>query len=821
MVVRPPHRSPIDIQKYRSATQAADRGRRAALYDIYDDLLIDTTLSSAIEKRIMAITNSEITFTRNGEVVEEMVNLIDTIEFEHILQQIMWSKFYGKTVGELEFTPKLKINNIKRQHLNTERKEILIQLSDQSGVSYVDDDFLLNIGDDNDLGLMLKTAPYAIFKRNGWGDFAQYVELFGIDTLVGLYDPEDENGRKEMEEAFRQRGSAGSITMSKNGDIKTIGTKSSGTVDIHDRFLERCDEAILIALLGQTMTTKNGSSYSQSKTHGETEDDINKADRRFVQRILNSELLPRMEKRGYNVAGGSFSFVEKGEALSKTQQLAIAKTVHHITDNVDEDYWFDNFGIPKGKKKKKKEPKEEPKPTEEKGKKEDLNSDISLFKRFLNFFVKAPTTLGANYKAKLNGNITDGISENDLFIKALEDIFDGNKDLVNKFLFKLHNDSLQNAVTVAWDEAGEEWVSENNRFEEKFRQKVAVFAGFKAHCQGGEIIQQLIDKNGNPRSFKDYKKAAQEITECYHTDWLRTEQNTVIKSARAAVNFRNYLKTEHLYPNLEYLESSSANKRHSHLEYVGTILPIRHEWWKTHMPPGDWNCNCGVRPTDKKATNVPGEELVNPVFANNPGETAEFVVINETSFFKHTDKELRTYIENETTRFFQQLEENKKIYEELKKDKDYINVCLDKTSGGVKASHLLHNFNHDTAREELKVQDILHKEGNSVILDKELPAKNEKIIDGIKIPDGTFNGYMMDISTIKGAGKNAIKRALHHTEKKGAEVAILYFKEKSFFSEELLNTGIAKFYGISKYQFKEIIYIVEDKPYFYKIESRP
>lgn len=652
MVVRPPHRSPIDLQKYRSATQAADRGRRAALYDIYDDLLIDIILSDAIDKRIMAITNSEITFTRNGEVVEEIVDLIDTIEFEQILQQIMWSKFYGKTVGELEFTPKLKINNIKRQHLNTERKEILIQLSDQSGISYVDDDFLLNIGDDNDLGLMLKTAPYAIFKRNGWGDFAQYVELFGIDTLVGLYDPEDENGRKEMEEAFRQRGSAGSVTMSKNSDIKTIGTESSGTVDIHDRFLERCDEALLIAVLGQTMTTKNGSSYSQGKIHKETEDDIKKADRRFIQRILNSELRPRMEKRGYNVAGGSFSFVNKGETLNKTQQLAIAKTVHHITDNVDEDYWFDNFGIPKGKEKKKKEPKEEPKPTEKKDKKEDLNSDISLFKRFLNFFVKAPTTLGANYKAKLNGNITDGISENDLFIKALEEIFDGNKDLVNKFLFKLHNDRLQSAVSVAWNEAGEQWVNDNKQFAEEFRYNVAVFAGFKAHCQDSEIMRQLIDENGNPRSFKDYKKAAMEVAEHYHTDWLRTEQNTVIKSARAAVNFRNYLKTEHLYPNLEYIESTSVNKRYSHLEYVGTILPIRHVWWKTHLPPGDWNCDCSVRPTDKKATNVPGEELVSAVFANNPGETAEFVKVNETAFYKKAAKEVRSAIVTDADKLY-------------------------------------------------------------------------------------------------------------------------------------------------------------------------
>jgi len=98
------------------------------------------------------------------------------------------------------------------------------------------------------------------------------------------------------------------------------------------------------------------------------------------------------------------------------------------------------------------------------------------------------------------------------------------------------------------------------------------------------------------------------------------------------------------HPNLEYIETTAAHARVSHLDYVGTILPIRHKWWDKHMPPSDWNCACSVRPTDKEVTAVPGEEYVPPVFQNNPGKTAEFVKIKETAYYKDADKELRKEI---------------------------------------------------------------------------------------------------------------------------------------------------------------------------------
>ncbi len=409
LIIKPPVRNSLGIEKWKSAMQQADRGRRANLIELYDNLLIDTVLSMAIDKRVIAITNSDIVFQKEGKEIEEMMDLIDTPEFEELLKECMLTKFYGKNIIELSFTEGFKVTVIDRRHLNTENKHILTNQYDMFGVSYDEpNDFILNLGKDNDLGIFLKTAPHAIFKRNGGADYAQFCELFGIPMLVGLYDPEDDSGRQEMESAFQNRGSGGSVVMSKNSEIKSIGEKAPGNVDIHDRFLKHCDEQILIGVLGQTMTTKDGSSYSQGKVHADVEDEINKADRRYVQRILNRELLPRLAKRGYPVEGGWFSFPEKEKALTKKEQLEIAIEVDDRTEEgIDTDYWFENFGLPKGNRKNKEstpeenvieedintETSEENKKTLQKANKKTLSSkkvNFGFLRRVVDFFQQAP-----------------------------------------------------------------------------------------------------------------------------------------------------------------------------------------------------------------------------------------------------------------------------------------------------------------------------------------------------------------------------------------------------------------------------------------------
>ena len=84
---RPPARTPQDISKWRNAIRSADYGRVWQLVELFDDLLLDPVLSNAVEKRIMAITNAEIVFSKGNKNVPQIDDLIDTPEFEELLRE--------------------------------------------------------------------------------------------------------------------------------------------------------------------------------------------------------------------------------------------------------------------------------------------------------------------------------------------------------------------------------------------------------------------------------------------------------------------------------------------------------------------------------------------------------------------------------------------------------------------------------------------------------------------------------------------------------------------------------------------------------------
>lgn len=399
MVVQPPKRDSMDISNHISSVKSADKGKRAKLYDIYENIIKDPVIGDAIRKRIRNVTNGGLKFLSDNKEVDEMTDLIKSPFFRIMIREILLTRFFGKTVLELDFTEGLKVTKIARKNLDTAKKVILKDLSDETGWSYENDDFLLNVGEDDDLGLLMESAPFAIFKRNGGSDYAEFCELWGIDILAALYDPEDENGREEMEATIEKRGAGGSIVASKNSDIRSISSTSGGAV--HDRFLEWLDEQILIGLIGQTMTAKDGSSLAQGKVHAEVEDDINVDDREYIIEVLNHQFLPRITKRGYPVGEKGWFLYAQKDNLSLKEKMEVAEKVDANTeDGVDEDWWFEASGLPRSKKKKgesaeetdEEEQTQEPGPQEKKKatKTKVQAKELSMFQKLKDFFDHAP-----------------------------------------------------------------------------------------------------------------------------------------------------------------------------------------------------------------------------------------------------------------------------------------------------------------------------------------------------------------------------------------------------------------------------------------------
>ena len=157
-----------------------------------------------------------------------------------------------------------------------------------------------------------------------------------------------------------------------------------------------------------------------------------------------------------------------------------------------------------------------------------------------------------------------------------------------------------------------------------------------------------------------------------------------------------------------------------------------------------------------------------------------------------------------------EIERRRAIYQSLLADTNYQNIRFNPQNGGLMATHIDHCFNITNGQYEKEVQKIAFEEGHSVILTSEKGKQ-----DGQKYVDGLWDGMTFEVGTSLGVGKNNIKGILKHCQSKNAEIAVIYFPDKNLFSMERLIKGILQYTLQTDYCFAHIIYIVEEKCYYY------
>jgi hypothetical protein len=344
ILVRPLWRLKYDIGKWREAIKLSDLDRRQMLYRLYDDMLLDGVLSRSIEKRGEAITNSELVFAdKNGKAVDEITKIIDTAQFEDMLYEIYLTKAWGTTALEFDFSNGFNFFSIPRRNIRPKTKEIALDENDEFGIPVANDENIIFFGKDNDMGFLMKASQYVIYKRGGFGDWAQYVELFGMPQRIGKYNTTDTASRDALIQALKQAGSAPYVVVPKDTDLETVLNKGQGNSTLYDDFRKACNEELTITILGNTLTTTQGSVGSQAlgTVHEDVEEAVHKSDRRFVQRMLNSKILPLLQKRGFPVAGGKFQFPQEEEELEVSDYVELSTIMP-----VPVSFLQDRFNIP-------------------------------------------------------------------------------------------------------------------------------------------------------------------------------------------------------------------------------------------------------------------------------------------------------------------------------------------------------------------------------------------------------------------------------------------------------------------------------------------
>lgn len=350
-------RTPKDIAKWQTALKSAedpDYPNRSKLMNLYHDIMLDGHLTAVTEKRIMNLTNAPIIFAAKGKENETITDLIESQAFEDILRYIIESRYFGFSLiwhdiimpGEKD--PAVKL--IDRRHVVPERHVYKYKEGDSlnAGIDYLDKKFapyIITAGRTNDLGLLLKCAPYVLYKRGDIADWATFCELFGMPLKKGKFPAHDPTARKELITAMDGMGSASSVAIPDTCSIEFEQNKTSTSgKTAYEGLADFCNKEMSKIILCSTMTVDAEGGNYKGEVHAESEEEVFEADRMFALRILNTQFRRQLELHGYNPGDGRFKYADEDSTNIKDRVEIDKKVGEEVV--IPAEYWYDRYNIP-------------------------------------------------------------------------------------------------------------------------------------------------------------------------------------------------------------------------------------------------------------------------------------------------------------------------------------------------------------------------------------------------------------------------------------------------------------------------------------------
>ncbi len=263
-------------------------------YKVYDEILRDDQVKACFQQRRLAVISSDLIVEPGGDSLQDIAcakalkKEIDLLRFDNLTDKMLYDQFYGYAVSEVIWKlrdslygfDKIVVRERSRFYFDSDCVLRLSVAGKLKGEKCEPPYFwVTSVGathDDEPYGLGLAHYLYwpVLFKRGGIKFWMKFVERFAQPSIIGKYplgtgDDDIDN----LLAAIKSVASETGTVLPEGMAIELLEATRSGSAD-QAKLIEIMDKAISKVILGQTMTTDNGSSYSQSKTHYEVRQDI-------------------------------------------------------------------------------------------------------------------------------------------------------------------------------------------------------------------------------------------------------------------------------------------------------------------------------------------------------------------------------------------------------------------------------------------------------------------------------------------------------------------------------------------------------------------
>lgn len=355
-----------DIGDWRQAWQMAinvDNPNRQRLYDIYTDVAIDLHLSGCVQQREGFVLGRSFKLVdENGKENEDAAKFFAKPWFKQLMRYALDANYWGHSLIELgdlttDINGKLTYNGvklIKRKHVIPEYNRVVPELGMDwhSGIDYHQPpfcDWLIEVGQPEDLGLYLKAATQTIPKKNALAFWDTFAEIFGMPMRIAHTTTRDDKELAKMEKMMAEMGTEGWGLFQEGTDIEVVESTKGDAFNVYDKRVDRANSELSKLIIGQTMTIEDGSSLSQSETHLEVFENLVDADRDMLRDIINEQLIPRMIRHGFPLQGIHFEWDDSIDYTPEQQKAFEEMLLNHY--EIEGNYFIEKYGVPIGERK--------------------------------------------------------------------------------------------------------------------------------------------------------------------------------------------------------------------------------------------------------------------------------------------------------------------------------------------------------------------------------------------------------------------------------------------------------------------------------------
>lgn len=319
-----------DIGAWRKAQKEAqkiDNPRRALLHQLYDEMFLDGHLSSQIDLRKSFTAAAPFKIKKDGKVDDELTDLFaDSLWLDSIIDHILDTRFFGTSLVELAYDgEKLDVELIPRTNIVPDKGLFYYDYSADAALPYREmreyGTWVFEFGEKKQLGLVNKAVPHVIFKRLAQSCWAELCEIYGIPPRTLRTDTTNGERMGQAKTMMEDMGSAAWMIIDTDEVFEFAkGVATNG--EVYDGLIRLCTNEISLIIMGAVIgqDTKNGNE-SKEKSSIDLLKGLVKKDKTYVQKQMNSVVIPALERIGIIPVGVTFAFHKEVDTTTLWTQV--------------------------------------------------------------------------------------------------------------------------------------------------------------------------------------------------------------------------------------------------------------------------------------------------------------------------------------------------------------------------------------------------------------------------------------------------------------------------------------------------------------------